>query len=280
MAIIHSRVQAETSEQDRIDSFFNFCKERQNIYNKKESGEPAPWTDDKVLQKYKICNIYREQDFGTKYYLNSILSLYGDNAFIFFMTIAYRLCNRVYAFEQFRENLIEHDFQGAERIAKDYRKEHGVFFSNAYVTFGGLRKGEDKIEAYFRTCRWINENADAFVELLKYAETAENAYKIIQKIPFAGTFVGYQFFLDFLHTPILGRFKDDESFYIIGEGAAQGMDIIFGNHTKESFDRLWREQDNYNLEKPLSKHNCEFSLCEFRKWHNLSFNSGRGKLFK
>lgn len=45
--------------QEVYDLYWYFACERQNIFIKKLNGEPAPWTNDKILQEYKFCNSYR-----------------------------------------------------------------------------------------------------------------------------------------------------------------------------------------------------------------------------
>ena len=51
---------------DPVKSFFEFCKERENIRLKRERGEPGPWTTDEVFQNGRFLNVFREDDRGTK----------------------------------------------------------------------------------------------------------------------------------------------------------------------------------------------------------------------
>ena len=37
--------------EDPVDSFFNFCIEREKIRSKRESGLPAPWSNDIIFKK-------------------------------------------------------------------------------------------------------------------------------------------------------------------------------------------------------------------------------------
>ena len=50
-----------------FERFWYFIRERHSIFLKKEAGEPKPWTKDKILQRYKFTNIYREQDRVTRW---------------------------------------------------------------------------------------------------------------------------------------------------------------------------------------------------------------------
>ena len=51
---------------EMIEAFFAFVYERQLIWHKRTILHlPAPWTEDKILQTYKFCNVYRQLDAGT-----------------------------------------------------------------------------------------------------------------------------------------------------------------------------------------------------------------------
>ena len=58
--------------QEVYDLYWYFACERQNIFWKKINGEPAPWTDDKILQEYKFCNSYRVNDRVSQYLLKML----------------------------------------------------------------------------------------------------------------------------------------------------------------------------------------------------------------
>jgi len=55
-----------------VEAFFKFCKERESIRQKRERGEPGPWTTDKVFQQGRFLNIFREDDRGTKALLHFV----------------------------------------------------------------------------------------------------------------------------------------------------------------------------------------------------------------
>lgn len=46
-------------------AFWSFVTERMNVWHKRTSGLPAPWSEDEVLQKVRFTNIYRELDRQT-----------------------------------------------------------------------------------------------------------------------------------------------------------------------------------------------------------------------
>lgn len=60
-------------------AFFAYATERYMIRIRRERGDPRPWTDDKVLQAYRFCNVFREHDTTTKWIRERITpDAYGD----------------------------------------------------------------------------------------------------------------------------------------------------------------------------------------------------------
>merc|ERR1711935_1242450 len=51
---------------DPVSSFFEFCREREAIRLRRESGRSGPWSSDRVFQKGRFLNVFREDDRGTK----------------------------------------------------------------------------------------------------------------------------------------------------------------------------------------------------------------------
>lgn len=51
---------------DPVQAFFDFCKEREAIRCKRESGAAPPWSDDPIFQQGRFLNVFREDDKGTK----------------------------------------------------------------------------------------------------------------------------------------------------------------------------------------------------------------------
>ena len=52
--------------EDPVQSFFDYCKKREDVRVKRESGEVYPWSDDPILQKGRFLNVFREDDKVSK----------------------------------------------------------------------------------------------------------------------------------------------------------------------------------------------------------------------
>ena len=52
--------------EDPVKSFFDFCKERENIRIARENGEDFPWSTDEIFQNGRFLNVFREDDRVSK----------------------------------------------------------------------------------------------------------------------------------------------------------------------------------------------------------------------
>ena len=43
-----------------VEAFFDFCRERERIRILRESGAPAPWSEDPIFQQGRFLNVFRE----------------------------------------------------------------------------------------------------------------------------------------------------------------------------------------------------------------------------
>ncbi len=80
--------------EDPVDSFFNFCIEREKIRSKRESGLPAPWSNDIIFQKGRFLNVFREDDRGSKAIIQFLNQIESDFSFLVQAVFFSRWCNR------------------------------------------------------------------------------------------------------------------------------------------------------------------------------------------
>ena len=62
--------------QDQLDRFFSYINERHAIYIRRQAGVKPFWTEDKILQTYSFCNVFRELDTVTIWF--SSVALAGE----------------------------------------------------------------------------------------------------------------------------------------------------------------------------------------------------------
>jgi hypothetical protein len=82
-----------------VSAFFAFCREREAIRMRRESGAPAPWSSDPVFQRGRFLNVFREDDRSTKSILRFVKAALaahdgGDLSTLLQALFFARWCNR------------------------------------------------------------------------------------------------------------------------------------------------------------------------------------------
>ena len=91
-----------------VESFFNYCIERENIRIKRESGEAFPWSEDKIFQKGRFLNVFREDDRVSKSIINFAKPLTDDLPLLIQALFFGRWCNRQEAIDKLNhEDLLD-----------------------------------------------------------------------------------------------------------------------------------------------------------------------------
>ena len=80
--------------EDPVQSFFDYCKKREAVRLKRESGEAYPWTDDPILQKGRFLNVFREDDKVSKSIIKFAEPAKEDLPFLIQALFFSRWCNR------------------------------------------------------------------------------------------------------------------------------------------------------------------------------------------
>ena len=65
--------------QDQLDRFFSYINERHAIYIRRQAGVKPFWTEDKILQTYSFCNVFRELDTVTIWLRENWKEPYADH---------------------------------------------------------------------------------------------------------------------------------------------------------------------------------------------------------
>ena len=279
--------------------FFDFVYRRQLIWYKRFTlKEKQPWTMDSILQKYKIINVYRELDKGTVYIINKLKNI-ENRKIILLNVVFYRFFNRFNLYEKLSlPPLKDFSEKQKEELKKSLikLKETEPIFNDAYLIAG--KNGEEKHISVLDSLSFLWKNIDNMIERIDNCKTQEESFVIIKEIPLVGNFLAYEIWTDLTYFNFFKQNWTDDDFVNIGPGASWGLKIIYGKISKkEDFKKLkhlheiqkkylnnkkWIGIHNKNAfsNKPfLSLRNIEHSLCEFRKYNNLSHGKGKRRNF-
>ena len=271
--------------QEVYDLYWYFACERQNIFLKKLSGAPAPWTKDPILQEYKFCNSYRVNDRVSQYLLKNVIyngKKYSDEDMLF-RILLFKLFNK----ESTWELLLNHftditlktfDFNAYSLILEKAISSNIKIYNDAYIScankvFGYNRKHDNHLALLNKMF-----NEDKIQYQIINCNTMKDAFAIIKSYPLIGDFMAYQLVTDINYSEVV-NWKENE-FTIAGPGSHRGIkkcfidtcnmkdeDIIryMYEHQDDEFQRL-----NLNFKRignrPLQLIDCQNIFCELDKY--------------
>lgn len=306
--------------ENSILSFFEFIYHRHEVFIRKEVKEQDfPWTDDQILSNYKFCNAYRELDRSTRYLIHTIIlneDLSLEEKVI--NTIAFRFFNKYEFFEDILGEFLSADsevwkekFSEYEEIL-DKAKEKGSIFSDAYlitqVPFqkeNHYRKSDKHVQVLLLLREIVSDLPNFMKEVFTSPTSPKDSWKRIRAYRMIGSFIAYEIWTDFTYFP---EFKySDNDFVVAGPGAEWGIRLIWDNEeltrkqTNGLLEELYQSQEyfwkrlketqgknwktkyydrSYHRSSELSRRNLEHSLCEYRKYVNLSQGKGKRRIYR
>lgn len=287
--------------------FFKFIYKRQLIWYKRfVLKENPPWTTDEILKKYKIINVYRELDKCTLYIIDKLKKI-KDREQTLANIVFYRFFNLSGLYENLEIPVFTRlDEQVKYKILESLNKIKNSgkpIFNNAYLISSG-EMGVKKHVSILNNLK--NTNFSDLVEKIDSSITPQESLKEIQSIPMIGPFLACEIWTDLAYLKFFKQKWTDNDFVNIGPGAEWGLEILYGPLTKKQQEAklknlhetqreiLPKIHDELNEEKSwqdiafkqassnypfLSLTNIEGSLCEFRKYWNISNGKGRRKYF-
>lgn len=275
--------------------FFFWVKERESIRQKKEKGLPKPWTDNQILQRYKFCNVRREDDRVTVWIKDNWREQYRGHPNMWFAMIVARLFNwpptlenigfpdwSSFGYKSFKEYK-EH----CRFFLKDRRDTHGLkIFTGAYlVSTNGVKM--DKVDyildrvltpIWERGCdpQHLGESAGGW--------KLEDYWYFLTQFDGLGSFMAGQVIADLKYVdPVLEQASDWWTFAPLGPGSIRGLNRFFGRPTDKPLKQepglkeiLEIRTMIYNrLGYNLPAHDVQNCMCETDKFIRLTKGEGK-----
>lgn len=242
-----------------------FVAERQRIYQRKIRGEPWPWTDDIILQRAKINNIFRQFDKFSVYEREFIAHANRVRQAQFILFARYVLSRELVEFVVKKKFTVSIE----ELTAFKQSVQGGNRYINEAVQFYRPEKGSTE-RLLVTHLEMIRARTRLFIEQLHHCSTPQAVIQLIRKTyPQLGEFRAYEVYTSLTYCPWFQFTEND--FLHIGPGSrkvAAQLGLVslsdFQNIAKK-FD-TWLKQLKLNCGQTFTVRTMEDTLCEFRKY--------------
>jgi len=278
---------------EQLDLFCYWQTERESIRVRKEEYKlPAPWTDDPILQEFKFCQVFREDDRTTRWFRNHIREPLGNSADVILATIIFRWFNFIPTGRTLLENDLLVNWDGDKAI--ELIKAQPQWITGSYII--KTPNGMDKVTGVVDCINNIWEEKTWLIKKLEFDKSEgesslEKAWLMLREYPYMGPFMAYEVITDLRHTYILDEADDIMTWANAGPGAMRGLNRLTGrplDYCRRSHDWNTEMQDLYAIViRKLPPHiamrndrlyelrDIEGGLCEFDKYSRILKGEGR-----
>lgn len=265
--------------------FLYWINERETIrICKEELKTQKPWSEDRIFQDWKFCNVRREDDKVTRWIHQHWMEPNKQDPNLWFATIVARLFN-------WPETLLEIGFptdyenwKEATRTILKFRRDNQKkkVFTGAYlVSTNGVQM--DKIDYILDRVLepiWISGKAPKDIRFV----SLESYWRSLMEFDGLGSFMAGQVVADLkFFDPDLKQAVDWWSFAPLGPGSKRGLNRVFNRPLEQSIPQEKAQEEFLFLQKlveerlhnKLAAHNIQNCLCETDKYIRILQNEGR-----
>lgn len=265
-----------------IADLLHWIHEREVVRLKKESGQPAPWTRDSIIQSARFCNVHREDDKVTKWLRKNWYEKHSDSPNLAFSACLARIVNwpETLASLGFPTKWNSQDFIATMTTLSGGGSNK--IWGGAYMVTGGYSAGGETKQVIMAR---VLDAAYRNVAVLDKYYTLDGAFDVISLTPGLGTFLAAQVIADLKYTPLLWSAPDWQSFCAPGPGSTMGLNFLHGRPpTKGISEKQFSEEVNELSDWlsthhgiNLTAHDTQNCLCEFSKYVRIKYLGGRAK---
>lgn len=259
-----------------------WINERSLIFKKRSEGLPKPWTEDPILQKFKFCNVRREDDRVTIWIRENWREPHYDDPFMWNSMSMARLINWPDTLADIGYPDPAHrQWKGVEQAkrAMHFRQAMGEqVFTGSYMITNGGRKGS-KIDFI---CNTLAENR-LFNDPPVRGDTLEEAHAKLCKAPGLGSFLAAQVIADCKHTALLKDAPDWHDWAAPGPGSIRGLARLYKRKVTKPLEfkiiladiRRWIQPLLSSHVPEMCLQDVQNCLCEFDKFERTLWMEGR-----
>lgn len=230
--------------------YFYFMQERMKIFWNR-CNSLFPLTKDPILAKYKFTNVYRACDRVSQYLLSHII--YGSKEApkdkdLLLRIIVFKIFNKIETWEYLVNeygHICINNFD-VKRISKllTTRQNSYPIFNNAYMMTGSHKRYDHLTTKHEKWLTMVKEEflEGGIIDEVLEANSLEDIYNALLKCSFIGSFLAYQYAIDFNYSPIFNF--NENSFVRAGIGAIRGIKKCFHSYGQTYEDAIYFVHDN------------------------------------
>ena len=276
-----------------LKAFFAYARERYSILLARRAGQPQPWTKDKILQQYRFCNIFREDDTTTEWIRKNIRKPLKHDPLVVIAMCACRFFNRISTLERLAPMMLQVGWD-EDRARMQVEEMEPPIVTSAYML--KTPAGKTKFEGIAEILAPIKRDNKALAKKINEGKTLRNAWERLREYPYMGNFMAYEVVTDLRHTRLLGSAPDINTWASAGPGAARGLSrVVYGeldhfNYHSDNDQLVLNEGMQLILRVALGNNeywsfhwphwemrDVEHTLCEFDKYERARLGEGRPK---
>lgn len=265
--------------------------ERLSILRQKQAGAPRPWTADPILDRYRFCNVFREDDAVTAWISSNWRKPYAKDKDLWLAMVIARLFNlpstlQVIHHNMFTKKKVEWR-PDAMKAALVHLRHNGPIFNGAYIVSTNGR-AMDKVEYLFQ-CVLLPMYKDSV--RLQYAkgDTLASYHARLMEYDGMGSFMAAQVVADLKNTvgQPLNKATDWYTWAASGPGSRRGMHRVLGHEDYDAGfpEAKWQAAMAELLPlvkratgiETLHAQDLQNCLCEFDKYCRAKFGQGTPK---
>jgi hypothetical protein len=268
-----------------LDTFVWYLNERWSIHQKRLKGLPPPWTDDPALQKYRFCQVRREDDRVTRWIHENWLRPHADDPDLWHAMLVARLHNRIDTLQElpWPEPWSRRSAQVWSAVTKRAERKDRVYTSAYLLNCGTHYRTLTDIHAEILDDTWVNR----VVLRPKTGDTLHELHSRLIRHFGVGSFMAGQVIADAKYGVMLRGAADWSTFAAPGPGSLRGLSRVCGLLVKHKWCAPEWHEVMLDVRKAvlsslpkslrtLDAQNVEHGLCELDKWCRVQ-EGGRPK---
>ena len=279
-----------------LDKFVWYLTERWSMHQKRLKGLPPPWTDDAVLQKYRFCQVRREDDRVTRWIHENWLRPHSSDRNLWHAMCVARMFNHIDTLDEMGWPEPWGSRRDAAIKLVAAKKSRGEkMFSSAYtlVSLAYYIVGSGKQQSLLDHHIAVFDDAwHRRTELHPQSgDTLHDAYARLRTLYGFGSFLAGQVIADVKYGDTLSAAVDWDTFAVSGSGSLRGLNRVCGRPLMQRWNEVEWHATLLDLRKTvlpklprqlrsLDASNIEHGLCEFDKYQRVSEGGKLSRLYK